>query len=140
MDVSPEQIWSVATAMIPFLEHDDANRALMGSNMQRQAVPLLKADAPLVGTGMERRAALDTGDVLLAGEGGTVEYVDADQIVVQGSGGKRGVRAAEVHALQPGHPDPPQAARDERARRSRRATCSPTAPRPTAARWRSART
>ena len=63
MDVSPEQIWSVATAMIPFLEHDDANRALMGSNMQRQAVPLLKTDAPLVGTGMERRAALDTGDV-----------------------------------------------------------------------------
>ena len=58
IDVSPEQIWSVATAMIPFLEHDDANRALMGSNMQRQAVPLLKTDAPLVGTGMERRAAL----------------------------------------------------------------------------------
>ena len=67
MDVSPEQIWSVATAMIPFLEHDDANRALMGSNMQRQAVPLLKTDAPLVGTGMERRAAVDTGDVVLAG-------------------------------------------------------------------------
>ena len=66
MDVSPEQIWSVATAMIPFLEHDDANRALMGSNMQRQAVPLLKTDAPLVGTGMERRAAVDTGDVVLA--------------------------------------------------------------------------
>ena len=88
VDVSPEQIWSVATAMIPFLEHDDANRALMGSNMQRQAVPLLKADAPLVGTGMERRAALDTGDVLLARDGGTVDYVDADQIVVQGSGGK----------------------------------------------------
>src|SRR5438309_9069682 len=61
VDVSPEQIWSVATAMIPFLEHDDANRALMGSNMQRQAVPLLKTDAPLIGTGMERRAALDTG-------------------------------------------------------------------------------
>jgi len=88
VDVSPEQIWSVATAMIPFLEHDDANRALMGSNMQRQAVPLLKADAPLVGTGMERRAALDTGDVLLSKEAGTVEYVDADQVVVQGSGGK----------------------------------------------------
>ena len=66
VDVSPEQIWSVATAMIPFLEHDDANRALMGSNMQRQAVPLLTTDAPLVGTGMELRAALDTGDVLLA--------------------------------------------------------------------------
>ena len=78
MDVSPEQIWSVATAMIPFLEHDDANRALMGSNMQRQAVPLLKTDAPVIGTGMERRAALDTGDVLLARNGGTVAYVDAD--------------------------------------------------------------
>ena len=89
VDVSPEQIWSVATAMIPFLEHDDANRALMGSNMQRQAVPLLKADAPLIGTGMERRAALDTGDVLLSKGAGTVEYVDANQIVVQGSAGKK---------------------------------------------------
>ncbi len=69
IDVSPEQIWSVATAMIPFLEHDDANRALMGSNMQRQAVPLLVTDAPLVGTGMERRAAIDTGDVVLARDG-----------------------------------------------------------------------
>jgi DNA-directed RNA polymerase subunit beta len=88
VDVSPEQIWSVATAMIPFLEHDDANRALMGSNMQRQAVPLLKSDAPLVGTGMERRAALDTGDVLLVKTAGTVDYVDATQIVVQGSEGK----------------------------------------------------
>src|ERR1700726_4486691 len=82
IDVSPEQIWSVATAMIPFLEHDDANRALMGSNMQRQAVPLLVTDAPLVGTGMERRAAIDTGDVVLTNEAGTVSYVDAEQIVV----------------------------------------------------------
>jgi DNA-directed RNA polymerase subunit beta len=89
VDVSPEQIWSVATAMIPFLEHDDANRALMGSNMQRQAVPLLKADAPLIGTGMERRAALDTGDVLLSSGAGTVDFVDANQIVVQGSGGEK---------------------------------------------------
>jgi len=91
MDVSPDQIWSVATAMIPFLEHDDANRALMGSNMQRQAVPLLEADAPLVGTGMERRAALDTGDVVLAEESGTVTYVDAEAIVVEPSpgGGKK---------------------------------------------------
>jgi DNA-directed RNA polymerase subunit beta len=88
VDVSPEQIWSVATAMIPFLEHDDANRALMGSNMQRQAVPLLKTDAPLIGTGMERRAALDTGDVLLARNSGTVEYVDANRIVVQTGDGK----------------------------------------------------
>ena len=87
VDVSPEQIWSVATAMIPFLEHDDANRALMGSNMQRQAVPLLKADAPLVGTGMERRAALDTGDVLLARGAGTIEHVDANQIVVDTGAG-----------------------------------------------------
>ena len=89
VDVSPEQIWSVATAMIPFLEHDDANRALMGSNMQRQAVPLLTTDAPLVGTGMELRAALDTGDVLLAREPGTVAFVDATEIVVEGTDGAR---------------------------------------------------
>jgi DNA-directed RNA polymerase subunit beta len=89
VDVSPEQIWSVATAMIPFLEHDDANRALMGSNMQRQAVPLLKADAPLVGTGMERRAALDTGDVLLTKNTGTIDFVDANQIVVETTDGKK---------------------------------------------------
>ncbi len=88
MDVSPEQIWSVATAMIPFLEHDDANRALMGSNMQRQAVPLLKTDAPVVGTGMERRAALDTGDVVLARNAGEVEFVDATRIVVATKDGR----------------------------------------------------
>ena len=88
MDVSPDQIWSVTTAMVPFLEHDDANRALMGSNMQAQAVPLLKTDAPLVGTGMERRAALDSGDVILALNAGTVAYVDADQIVVETNDGK----------------------------------------------------
>src|SRR5919202_465779 len=88
MDVSPEQIWSVATAMIPFLEHDDANRALMGSNMQRQAVPLLKTDAPIIGTGMERRAALDTGDVLLARNDGTVSYVDANEIVIETKDGE----------------------------------------------------
>ncbi len=82
IDVSPQQVWSVATAMIPFLEHDDANRALMGSNMQRQAVPLLVADAPLVGTGMEYRAAIDTGDVVLARSNGVVSYVDAEKIVV----------------------------------------------------------
>ncbi|MGH3111858.1 MAG: DNA-directed RNA polymerase subunit beta, partial [Gaiellaceae bacterium] len=83
MDVSPNQIWSVATALIPFLEHDDANRALMGSNMQRQAVPLLKTEAPLIGTGVEARAAIDTGDVLLAEGGGDVSYVDAERIVVE---------------------------------------------------------
>src|ERR1700749_2932645 len=84
IDVSPEQIWSVATAMIPFLEHDDANRALMGSNMQRQAVPLLVTDAPVIGTGMERRAAIDTGDVAIAREAGTVSYVDAERILIDG--------------------------------------------------------
>ncbi len=82
MDVSPTQIWSVATALIPFLEHDDANRALMGSNMQRQAVPLLKPEPPLIGTGMERRAAVDTGDVTLAANDGEVTHVDSEQIVV----------------------------------------------------------
>ena len=87
IDVSPEQIWSVTTAMIPFLEHDDANRALMGSNMQAQAVPLLVTDAPVVGTGMERRAAVDTGDIVIAGSDGAVSYVDAEQIVVDKSEG-----------------------------------------------------
>jgi DNA-directed RNA polymerase subunit beta len=82
MDVSPTQIWSVGTALIPFLEHDDANRALMGSNMQRQAVPLLKPEPPLIGTGMERRAASDTGDVVLALADGEVTAVDAESIVV----------------------------------------------------------
>src|SRR4029079_10291657 len=70
MDVSPRQMVSVATALIPFLEHDDAHRALMGSNMQRQAVPLIKSDAPLVGTGMEFRAAVDAGDVVVAAQSG----------------------------------------------------------------------
>jgi DNA-directed RNA polymerase subunit beta len=82
MDVSPTQIWSVTTALIPFLEHDDANRALMGSNMQAQAVPLLEPEAPLIGTGMERRAAVDTGDVVIATGAGEVTYVDAERIVV----------------------------------------------------------
>ncbi len=82
MDVSPTQIWSVATALIPFLEHDDANRALMGSNMQRQAVPLLKPEPPLIGTGMERRAAVDSGDVILALNDGEVSELDAERITV----------------------------------------------------------
>ncbi len=83
MDVSPRQIVSVATALIPFLEHDDANRALMGSNMQRQAVPLLRSEAPLIGTGMEYRAAKDTGDVLCAKAAGVVTYVDANRIEIK---------------------------------------------------------
>lgn len=82
MDVSPRQMVSVATALIPFLEHDDANRALMGSNMQRQAVPLLRPRAPLVGTGMERRCAVDSGEILTAKHDGTITYVDASKISV----------------------------------------------------------
>jgi DNA-directed RNA polymerase subunit beta len=89
MDVNPAQIVSVATALIPFLEHDDANRALMGSNMQRQAVPLLIAEPPLVGTGLEYRAATDTGDVVLANRAGTVVDVDAERIVVEARGDER---------------------------------------------------
>jgi DNA-directed RNA polymerase subunit beta len=82
MDVSPRQIVSVAASLIPFLEHDDANRALMGSNMQRQAVPLLRTEAPVVGTGMERKAALDAGAVIRAQRPGEVTYVDANNVVV----------------------------------------------------------
>ena len=88
MDVAPAQIVSVATALIPFLEHNDANRALMGANMQRQAVPLMITQAPLVGTGLEYRAAVDTGDVILAEDAGSVVDVDADRIVVDGRDGK----------------------------------------------------
>ncbi|MEO5632321.1 DNA-directed RNA polymerase subunit beta [Gaiella sp.] len=86
MDVSASQIVSVATALIPFLEHNDANRALMGANMQRQAVPLMIAQAPLVGTGVEYRAAIDTGDVVMSRTEGSVIDVDAETIVVEGKG------------------------------------------------------
>jgi DNA-directed RNA polymerase subunit beta len=96
MDVSPKQIVSVAAALIPFLEHDDANRALMGSNMQRQAVPTLKTEKPLVGTGMERIVAKDSGVTDVARRGGTIDYVDASRIVVrvnddEAESGKTGV-------------------------------------------------
>ena len=89
MDVSARQMVSVATAMIPFLEHDDANRALMGSNMQRQSVPLLRSEAPLVGTGMEYRAATDAGDVILAEKPGVVEESCADYVTVMNDDGTR---------------------------------------------------
>ncbi len=89
LDVSPRQMVSVATAMIPFLEHDDANRALMGANMQRQAVPLVRNESPLVGTGMELRAAVDAGDVIVSELTGVVEEVSADYITVMGDDGTR---------------------------------------------------
>ncbi|MGV2488716.1 UNVERIFIED_CONTAM: hypothetical protein FOS07_33240, partial [Bacillus mycoides] len=83
MDVSPAQIVSVAASLVPFLEHDDANRALMGANMSRQAVPVLRPEKPLVGTGIERVAAVDSGTVVTANRGGVVDYVDATRIVVR---------------------------------------------------------
>jgi DNA-directed RNA polymerase subunit beta len=89
MDVSPRQMVSVATAMIPFLEHDDANRALMGANMQRQAVPLLRAESPLVGTGTELRAAVDAGDVVVARKAGVIEELSADYVTVMADDGTR---------------------------------------------------
>lgn len=90
MDISPRQMVSVATALIPFLEHDDANRALMGANMQRQAVPLVRSEAPVVGTGMERRAAVDAGDVVVATKPGVVTEVSADLVLVANDDGTTG--------------------------------------------------
>ncbi len=95
MDVSPRQMVSVATALIPFLEHDDANRALMGANMQRQSVPLLRSEAPLVGTGIERRVAVDAGGVVVASQPGTVEEVSADAVTVRHADG-----TAKVYRLR----------------------------------------
>jgi DNA-directed RNA polymerase subunit beta len=91
MDVSPKQMVSVATAMIPFLENDDANRALMGSNMQRQAVPLIKADSPIVGTGIEYKAARDSGVCIIAKNAGVVDKVSANEIIIKADNGKRDV-------------------------------------------------
>ena len=130
MDVAPEQLVSIAAALIPFLEHDDANRALMGSNMQRQSVPLLFPQAPLVGTGLEEKVARDSGAVIIARRTGTVTRVTADEIIVDagadgGAGGRHAAGAAaparplpgqEVLAHQPGHrhqPAAPGAARPE---------------------------
>ncbi len=98
MDVSPKQIISIPTALIPFLEHDDANRALMGSNMQSQAVPLIRSEAPFVGTGVEERVARDSGTAVLAEAAGTVTFVDATRVVVEGAKGIE--RAYELTRFQ----------------------------------------
>ena len=100
-DISPKQLVSVATALIPFLEHDDANRALMGSNMQRQAVPLLKVKAPLVGTGLEATVARDSGAVVLAKRGGIVDQVDSERIIVRVEGTEAGGKefGADIYPL-----------------------------------------
>ena len=104
IDVSPRQLISVATGMIPFLEIDDANRALMGSNMQRQAVPLLKPEAPVVGTGIEYKAACDSGVVLLSRENGVVTRVTADEIIIRGEGGEEmRYPPHQVRPFQSGH-------------------------------------
>ena len=144
MDVSPKQVVSVATALIPFLEHDDANRALMGSNMQRQAVPLLEPESPIVGTGMEARAARDSGQVVRRQRGGTVLSVTAEQILIEPEAGTPGelrqYRLEQVRALQPGHLHQPAPDRGGGRARRPRARCSPTAPPRTTASWPSAAT
>ena len=140
MDVSPRQMASVATAMIPFLEHDDANRALMGANMQRQAVPLVKAESPLVGTGMEYRAAVDAGDVVVAEVGGVVEDLCADYVTVHQDDGHR--RTYLLHKFRRSNSGScvNQKPVSSRATGSRPARSSPTVRAPTRARWRSGAT
>ena len=121
IDVSPKQLVSVAASLIPFLENDDANRALMGSNMQRQAVPLLRAEAPFVGTGMEAVVARDSGAAITARRGGVIDQVDATRIVIRvtdememGDPGRGYLPSAEVPALQPEHLHQPAAAGEGR--------------------------
>ena len=142
IDVSPKQLVSVAAALIPFLENDDANRALMGSNMQRQAVPLIRADAPLVGTGMEAAVARDSGATIVARRAGVVDQIDGARIVVRATGedgttqGRRYLPAAQVHALQPVHLHQPASAGEGGRRRAGAARSSPTGRRPSWASWR----
>ena len=141
MDVSPKQIVSVGTALIPFLEHDDANRALMGANMQKQAVPLVRAEAPYIGTGIEDRAARDAGDLIQAIDDGEVLEVTGDSITVQyATLGKKVYRLAKFRRSNQDTciNQRPRVQRGRAA--SPRARSSPTAPRPTTASWRSART
>ena len=120
IDVSPKQLVSVAASLVPFLEHDDANRALMGANMQRQSVPLLVAEAPLVGTGMEGVTARDSGAVVLAKRNGIVDSVDSERIIIRVEGehhptqlsrevGSDIYHADQVQALEPEHLHQPEA-------------------------------
>ncbi len=124
VDVSPKQLVSVAASLVPFLEHDDANRALMGANMQRQSVPLLRAQAPIVGTGMEGVTARDSGAVILAKRNGIIDSVDSERIIVRVEGehhpmqlsrevGQRHLSAHEVQALEPEHLHQPEADREK---------------------------
>ena len=121
MDVSPKQIVSVGTALIPFLEHDDANRALMGANMQKQAVPLVRAEAPYIGTGIEARAARDAADMVLAEDDGTVtEVVGRPDHRRVHEARPQGLPPAQVPPLEPGHLHQPEAPGQARATRSRK--------------------
>ena len=147
MDVSPKQMVSVAAALIPFLENDDANRALMGSNMQRQAVPLVRAEAPFVGTGMEPIVARDSGAAIGARRGGIVDQVDATRIVIRATedldAGKSGVDIYRLMKFQRSNQidlHQPASAGARWATASTRATSSPTVRRPISAIWRSAAT
>ena len=147
MDVSPKQLVSVAAALIPFLENDDANRALMGSNMQRQAVPLVRAEAPLVGTGMEPIVARDSGAAIAARRTGIVDQVDATRIVVRATeerdASKSGVDIYRLQKFQRSNQSTcinAASAGAGRRRGARRARSSPTARRPITAIWRSAAT
>jgi DNA-directed RNA polymerase subunit beta len=147
MDVSPKQIVSVAASLIPFLEHDDANRALMGSNMQRQAVPTLRSETPLVGTGMERAVAMDSGVTEVARRGGVVDSVDASRIVVrvhdeETTADEAGVDIYNLVKYQRSNQNTciNQRRWSRKATWSRAATCWRTARPPTSASWRWART
>ena len=141
MDVSPKQIVSVGTALIPFLEHDDANRALMGANMQKQAVPLVRSEAPYIGTGIEDRAARDAGDLLQALEDGEVTEVTGDSITVQYKNAGRKVYRLAKFRRSNQDTCINQRPRVVEGREGRtRARSSPTARRPTTASSPSART
>ena len=154
MDVSPKQLVSVAAGLIPFLEHDDANRALMGSNMQRQGVPLLVTEAPLVGTGLEGKVARDSRAVLISTEGGKVASVTADQIIVTKDGempeGKKklktdleqGIHVYELRKFMRSNAGTciNQKPIVKKGQHVKRARSSPTARTRTRANWRSAAT
>ena len=148
MDVSPKQIVSVSTALIPFVEHDDANRALMGANMQKQAVPLVVPEAPYIGTGVEARAARDAGDVILAEADGTVVEVSGDQITVEYKAGPEGPHRPPLVARSTAWPSSavptrtrPSTRRSSSTRATgRRGDVLADGPPPTTASWRWART
>ena len=139
MDVSPKQIVGVSAALIPFLEHDDANRALMGSNMQRQAVPLVRPEAPIVGTGMEWQAAVDSGQVLVARKPGEVVSVTGAEVIVQEEDGTRRSTTCASTTAATRVPVSISGRSSSRVTRFWSGRCWPTARVPRAVSWRWAR-